>query len=84
MFKKKLWVPDSAEAGGVGLGAETMDFGICGNGVHWKQLDFGSMLGPNGEIMLEDDTILRILHVHVRAEAITNLSFQSTFSAFHH
>ena len=49
---------------------------------HRKQLDFGSVLGPNGQIMLQDSTILDVLHAHVRAEAITDLSFQPTFSAF--
>ena len=49
---------------------------------HRKQLDFGSVLGPNGQIMLHDSTIIEVLRAHVRAEAITDLSFQPTFSAF--
>lgn len=28
---------------------------------HRKQLDFGSVLGPNGQISLSDDTILQVL-----------------------
>ena len=49
---------------------------------HRIQLDFGSVLGPNGQIMLPDDTIMEVLHAHVRAEAITDFSVQSTFTAF--
>jgi hypothetical protein len=49
---------------------------------HRVQLDFGSVLGPNGQIILPDDTIMEVLHAHVRAEAITNFSVQSTFRAF--
>ena len=49
---------------------------------HRKQLDFGSVLGPNSQIWLPDATIMRILHAHVRAEAITDFSVQPTFSGF--
>ena len=49
---------------------------------HCKQLDFGSVLGPNGQISLSDDTILQVLRARVRAEAITDFSLQPTFSAF--
>ena len=49
---------------------------------HRVQLDFGSVLGPNGQIMLPDDTIMEVLHAHVRAESITDFSVQSTFTAF--
>ena len=49
---------------------------------HHIQLDFGSVLGPNGQIMLPDDTIMEVLHAHVRAEAIIDFSVQSTFIAF--
>ena len=49
---------------------------------HRKQLDFGSVLGPNGQIGLPDPTIMRILYAHVRAELITDFSVQPTFSAF--
>ena len=49
---------------------------------HRKQLDFGSVLGPNGQIRLPDATIMRVLHAHIRAEIITDFSVQPTFSAF--
>ena len=49
---------------------------------HRKQLDFGSVLGPNGQIRLPDSTIMRILYAHIRAEVITDFSVQPTFSAF--
>lgn len=49
---------------------------------HRKQLDFGSVLGPNGQIGLPDPTIMRILYAHVRAEVITDFSVQPTFSSF--
>lgn len=44
---------------------------------HRRQLDFGSVLGSNGQIMLPDDVILHVLHAHVRAEAITDFPLQS-------
>jgi hypothetical protein len=49
---------------------------------HRKQLDFGSVLGPNSQIMLPDRKIFNILHAHIRAEAIMNFSVQPTFSSF--
>ena len=49
---------------------------------HRKQLDFGSVLGPNGQIMLPDRKILQILYAHVRAEVITEFSVKPTFTAF--
>ena len=42
---------------------------------------FWLSIGP-GQIMLPDDTIMGVLHAHVRAEAITDFSVQSTFAAF--
>jgi hypothetical protein len=49
---------------------------------HRKQLDFGSVLGPNSQIMLPDRKIFNILHAHIRAEVIMNFSVQATFSSF--
>ena len=43
---------------------------------HRKQLDFGSVLGPTGQIMLPDNKILEIMHAHIRAEVITDFSVQ--------
>lgn len=57
---------------------EAVQYVFC----HRVQLDFGSVLGPNGQIMLPDDTIMEVLRAHVRAEAITDFSVQSTFTAF--
>ena len=47
---------------------------------HRRQLDFGSVLGSNGQIMLPDDVILHVLHAHVRAEAITDFPNRLPFS----
>ena len=49
---------------------------------HRKQLDFGSVLGPTGQIMLPDNKILEIMHAHIRAEVITDFSVQPTFASF--
>ena len=46
---------------------EAVQYVFC----HRVQLDFGSVLGPNGQIMLPDDTIMEVLRAHVRAQAIT-------------
>jgi hypothetical protein len=35
---------------------------------HRRELDFGSVLGPNSQIMLPDSKIFNILHAHLRAE----------------
>jgi hypothetical protein len=50
---------------------------------HRVQLDFGSVLGPNGQIILPDDTIMEVLHAHVRAEAITKQYMQSHWIPMH-
>ena len=51
-----------------------------------KQLDFGSVLGPDGQIMLSDATLIQVLHAHahahVRVETITDFSLQPSFTAF--
>ena len=49
---------------------------------HRKQLDFGSVLGPDGQIMLSDTTLIQVLHAHVRVETITDFSLQPSFTAF--
>ena len=48
---------------------------------HRKQLDFGSVLGPNGQIMLSGSTFIQVLHAHVRVETITDFSLQPSFTA---
>ena len=49
---------------------------------HRKQLDFGSVLGPDGQIMLSDTTLIQVLHAHVRVQTITDFSLQPSFTAF--
>ena len=53
---------------------------------HHKQLDFSSVLGPDGQIMLSDTTLIQVLHAHahahVRVETITDFSLQPSFTAF--
>ena len=46
---------------------------------HCKQLDFGSVHGPNSQIMLTDQAIIQVLHAHVRVETITEFSVQPPF-----
>ena len=41
---------------------------------HRKQLDFGSVLGSNGQIMLSDSALIQVLYAHVRVETITDFS----------
>ena len=49
---------------------------------HRKQLDFGSVLGPDGQIMLSDTNLIQVLYAHVRVETITDFSVQPSFTAF--
>ena len=49
---------------------------------HRKQLDFGSVLGSNGQIMLSDSALVQVLHAHVRVETITDFSLQPSFTSF--
>ena len=49
---------------------------------HHKQLDFGSVLGPNGQILLSDEDLIQVLHAHIRVETITDFSLQPSFTAF--
>ena len=49
---------------------------------HRKQLDFGSVLGPNGQILLSDEDLIQVLHAHIRVETITDFSLQPSFTAF--
>ena len=49
---------------------------------HRKQLDFDSVLGPNGQIMLSDSPLIQVLHAHVRVETITDFSLQPSFTSF--
>ena len=60
------------------LTREAVQYVFC----HRVQLDFGSVLGPSGQIMLPDDAIMEVPHAQVRAEVITDFSVQSTFTAF--
>ena len=50
---------------------------------HRKQLDFGSLLGPNGCTELSDiASSIQVLHAHIRRETITDFSVQPSFSPF--
>lgn len=49
---------------------------------HRKQLDFGSVLGSNGQIMLSDTVLMKVLYAHVRVETITDFSLQPSFQAY--
>ena len=49
---------------------------------HCKQLDFSSVLGPNGQIMLSDSALIQVLHAHIRVETITDFFLQPSFTSF--
>ena len=49
---------------------------------HRKQLDFGSVLGPDKTIVLPDSVLLKVLHAHTRAEIITDFSVSKRFDSF--
>ena len=46
---------------------------------HRVELDFFSVLDVNEVIALEDETVLKILHAHVRAERITAFCLRAEF-----
>ena len=50
--------------------------------VHRKQLDFGSVLGPDETISLPDSVLLKVMHAHPRAEIITNFCISRNFDSF--
>ena len=49
---------------------------------HRKQLDFGSVLGPDETIILPDSVLLKVMHAHPRAEIITNFCVSRNFDSF--
>ena len=49
---------------------------------HRKQLDSGSVLGPNDQTMLSDSAHIEVLHAHRRVEVITDFSLHPNFVSF--
>ena len=47
---------------------------------HRKQLDFGSVLGPDKAIILPDSVLLKVMHAHTRAEIITDFCVSRSFA----
>ena len=49
---------------------------------HREQLDFSSVLDANDVIALDDHTVLKVLHAHVRATRITEFCLRAEFTLF--
>ena len=49
---------------------------------HREQLDFSSVLDVNNVIALDDHTVLKVLHAHVRATRITEFCLRAEFTLF--